>query len=929
MHSRRLHLVAIGAGLVIAAAMIPFLVSDWRALKATRNLSATVDDWKDGQRQALALLVIYAQTESPTEFSNFEAAIGRSLALRPVRLLLSAKNPDPNEIAQRLLLAGREPIEVAGFVETLERMLELQNFPTILRLWEHADAQIDGVLELAYHLRHAASGQRGPSVAEALLEIRSASGDLQTTSAELAKLLVDGEHRLRMKLIGRGVVASLLALAPGALLFAFTIRDRRRAKPQPLSLTGDPDLLSRSALGVWHRDLEGSTVFANSTLLALFGADGAATVGSRYEWIVTPESSARARHERERVLDGATSVYEIELGASSVATRRLLVASAPVRSHGGEIESTIEHYFDLGDEAGIAVSREVDGHHVLQQLPASVWTTDRDLRYTFVTGQPLPGVTPESGMPICDSYDSRTRPMAALRAHECALDGESGVYEHEIDGHIYRCLVWPLKDDRGRIDGTIGVGIDIAEHKSDQLRLEQLANRDPLTNLYNRRHFEEELTRALDASVRHDRGGVLLWCDLDHFKDINDSLGHSTGDLFLKRVADAFRVEVRRGEILARLGGDEFGVLLPDASMEDAAALARRLLESVRRETAAIKSRGLRTTASIGLVAFPEHGSTAEDLLTRADIAMYQAKREGRGRIEVFSYDDHLRPFLARVQIADQVRACLEQDRMELHLEPICNLRDRSVARYEALLRMPDEHGKLIAPESFLGICEDFGVMRDVDRWVIRKACELLRFFRDQAVNTPIEINLSGAAFGDESILGLIGREVREGDINPGSLIFEISEKAAVADLQRARAFIEELRRLGCQFAVDDFGVGFSSFGYLRHLPVRYLKIDGSFIRGLHQDLVNQNLVRAIVEMSRSLGVTPVAEFVEDQRIAEWLLAEGCLFGQGSYTGLARPVNEVLNQRATAVAARWRAVTKRRDVLNQTPVAAVGGVLGR
>jgi EAL domain-containing protein (putative c-di-GMP-specific phosphodiesterase class I) len=361
--------------------------------------------------------------------------------------------------------------------------------------------------------------------------------------------------------------------------------------------------------------------------------------------------------------------------------------------------------------------------------------------------------------------------------------------------------------------------------------------------------------------------------------------------------------------------------------MEDAAALARRLLESVRRETAAIKSRGLRTSASIGLVAFPDHGSTAEDLLTRADIAMYQAKREGRGRIEVFSFDDHLRPFLERVRIADQVRACLEQDRMELHLEPICNLRDRSVARYEALLRMPDEHGKLIAPDSFLEICEDFGVMRDVDRWVIRKACELLRYFRDQAVNTPIEINLSGAAFGDESILGLIGQEVREGDINPGSLIFEISEKAAVADLIRARAFIEELRRLGCQFAVDDFGVGFSSFGYLRHLPVRYLKIDGSFIRGLHQDLVNQNLVRAIVEMSRSLGVTPVAEFVEDQRIANWLIAEGCIFGQGSYTGLARPVNEVLNLRATEVAARWRAASKRRDARSQAALPVIGGAL--
>jgi diguanylate cyclase (GGDEF)-like protein len=590
---------------------------------------------------------------------------------------------------------------------------------------------------------------------------------------------------------------------------------------------------------------------------------------------------------------------------------------------------TVEHYFDLGDEAGVAVSRDVEVPQLLRQLPVSLWTTDRDLRYTLVSGQPLPGVTPESGKPVYESFDLRSRPIAALRAHESALDGESGVFEHVFDGHVHRCVVWPLKDRRGRIDGTIGVGIDIDEHKSDQLRLEQLATRDSLTDLYNRRHFEEELTTALDVCITHGTGGVLLWCDLDHFKDINDSLGHRTGDLFLKRVADAFRVEVRSGQILARLGGDEFGVLLPQGTMEEASALARRLLDSVRRETAAIKSRGLRTTASIGLVAFPEHGSTAENLLTRADIAMYQAKREGRGRIEVFSFQDHLRPFLDRVQIADQVRACLEQDRMELHLEPICNLRDRSVARYEALLRMPDEHGKLIPPGGFLEICEDFGIMRDIDRWVIRKACELLRFFRDQAVNTPIEINLSGASFGDESVFSLIDQEVRESDLNAGSLIFEISEKAAVADLQRARIFIEELRNLGCQFAVDDFGVGFSSFGYLRHLPVRFLKIDGSFIRGLHQDLVNQNLVRAIVAMSRSLGVVPVAEFVEDQRVADWLIAEGCLFGQGSYTGLARPVHEALNQRATAVEARWRAVTEQRVVVDQVSLAAAVGALGR
>ena len=316
----------------------------------------------------------------------------------------------------------------------------------ILRLWAHADAQVDGVLELAYHLRHEASGpppaQRGRGVVADPERFRRSpehfgrAGEAAGRRRRPPALEVDRPRR-------RG-----LAPRVGAGRSALRVHDPRSPPSEAATavLTGDAELLSRSALGVWHRDLDGATLFANSTLLALFGADAAETVGSRYEWIVTPESSARARHERERVLDGATAVYEIELVVSGSATRRLLVTSAPVRSHDGEIGSTIEHYFDLGDEAGVAVSRDVDGHHVLRQLPVSVWTTDRDLRYTFVTGQPLPGVTPESGMPIHDSYDSRTRPIAALRAHECALDGESGVFEHELDGHIYRCLVWPLKD---------------------------------------------------------------------------------------------------------------------------------------------------------------------------------------------------------------------------------------------------------------------------------------------------------------------------------------------------------------------------------------------------------------------------------------------------------------------------------------------------
>jgi diguanylate cyclase (GGDEF)-like protein len=889
-----------------------------------------IDDWANAQRHALALLVVSAQTSAPNDFASFQKAIEGALLLRPVRLALLEPELDDQEIAERLLGAGADPVAAAGFVEAMRPLVALPEFSPLMRLWEFADRQLDDIVKLGGRLRgNAATGHfvGGPrlTAAEALVQIRSASGNLHNTTATLVSVLTETSDHLRWRLLGRGALAVMLGLSPGFLLLAIRGRDRRLAMHASTRAAGfDPSLLASSPIPVWQRDASGATVQANPAFLRLFGVEDAAAAADQYHRWLTAGSRVRAERERERHLKGDSTTFVIELdvpGRSAAA--RLEVWALPVSSKRGRIESVLEHYLVPGGGHLDSGERPAEGRDLLRQLPVFLWSTDAELRYTSVAGPALPGVVPKLGTPVHHSYDSRSRPLEVLRAHERALRGGSGVFEHELDGSIHRCVVEPLRDSGGRITGAVGVGVEITDHRHSHTRLEQLATRDPLTNLFNRRHFEEELSQAL-AGSKGTSGGALVWCDLDHFKDINDSLGHSTGDEFLRRVADAFRIQLRSGEILARLGGDEFGVLLPGASLEDATALARRLLDSVRRETLALKARGVATTASIGVVAFPEHGSTTEELLTRADVAMYEAKREGRGRIEVFSYEDHMRPFLSRMKMADQVRACLEQDRMELHLEPICHLRNLRVARYEALLRMPDENGKLLAPDSFLGICETFGLMRDIDRWVIRKACELLRFFRDKGVNIPIEINLSGAAFTDESMLSLIANEVRGGDINPGSLIFEISEKAAVADLRRARHFIEELRRLGCQFAVDDFGAGFSSFGYLRHLPVRYLKIDGSFIRGLHSDAVNQNLVRAIVAMSRSLGVTPVAEFVEDRRTADWLLAESCHFGQGSYSGLARPVADVLTEYATAVAVRWAG--RREEVRERAGRAALRAV---
>jgi diguanylate cyclase (GGDEF)-like protein/PAS domain S-box-containing protein len=516
--------------------------------------------------------------------------------------------------------------------------------------------------------------------------------------------------------------------------------------------------------------------------------------------------------------------------------------------------------------------------------------------------------TPESMATIRSTRPLREQGMSS--SYEVELVGRQGGHRNLLISGA------PIFGENGELASLIGTCLDISEHKAAEralresdTRLRMLTHHDPLTGLINRRRFEQELRLQLSRARRYQVHGALLWCDIDRFKDLNDTLGHRAGDELLVRVAASLRHQVGDTHILARLGGDEFAVLMPHAGPEEAQQLAARLLEGVRGNPVVLGGRPIRPTASIGIVLFPQHGTGSEELLSHADLAMYQAKADGRNRCLLYSGE---RGWQAKISSdlgqAERVREALENDDFLVYLQPIRAIRPRleterrETPRFELLLRLRTHDGTVLLPDAFLGIAERFGVLRQIDRWVVGRAMALIGQERRAGRRLHLDVNLSGGAFTDPELLPWIQAELAAAGIEPGCLALEITETAAVTDLDQARTFIETLKTLGCQFAIDDFGVGFSSFYYLKHLPLDLLKIDGSFIENLTRDPVNQNLVRAIVAMANGLGVRTVAEYVGDDETLDWLRRHGVDYAQGYGIGRPRPAEDVLAELAAPAA---------------------------
>jgi diguanylate cyclase (GGDEF)-like protein/PAS domain S-box-containing protein len=489
-----------------------------------------------------------------------------------------------------------------------------------------------------------------------------------------------------------------------------------------------------------------------------------------------------------------------------------------------------------------------------------------------------------------------------LDAHDRArlLSGEIPSYQVEKRyAHARGRLGWALftfsivRDQNGIPLHLIAQVQDISDRKQAEGRLVYLTDHDFLTGAFNRRRFEQELYREIERSRRYPTGGAVVLLDLDNFKEINDAFGHHAGDDLLKGITAALRARIRHTDVLARFGGDEFAVLLPEVTIEEAEVVAVELVKALGQHTSALGDQVIRVTASAGVAAF--HGLSDIQVLAHADHAMYEAKKGGRNRVVLYapSTAGRLRA-TDRVDEVDRLRRALQDQRFELYCQPILDLQTDQVSQYELLLRLRDDDD-VVVPGVFLYAAERFGLIQAIDAWVIGEAVRLIGEHTRAGREIALAVNLSGKSIGDREVAAIAERAISEHAIDATRLIFEVTESTVIANIEDAKRFAARMRRLGCRFALDDFGSGFGSFFYLKNLPFDYIKIDGNFVRGLGQSRTDQLIVEAIARIAEGMKKQTIAEFVTDDAGLAVLKQAGVDFAQGYHIGRPAPVREALS----------------------------------
>jgi diguanylate cyclase (GGDEF)-like protein len=385
----------------------------------------------------------------------------------------------------------------------------------------------------------------------------------------------------------------------------------------------------------------------------------------------------------------------------------------------------------------------------------------------------------------------------------------------------------------------------------------------------------------------------MLCFDIDEFKYVNDSGGHQAGDALLRAVARELQQLIPSPVLTARLGGDEFAAVFRPMQAVESIQMARSLNRQVGKIELSGPWRSHKVSVSIGIALFPEHGSDAEEVLAHGNLALAQAREKGRGSWHLYSPKEQLMErMVKRGYWVEKIEQALAEDRFELRFQPIMALHDNCADHYEVLVRMRMLDGTLVLPGDFIGVAEATGLIRAIDRVVLRKAFLKLAQIKEGNGSVKLSVNLSGRSFEDPGLVGFIKEELERREVNPANVIFEITETAAVEDFSAARALMQAVQQLGCTFALDDFGVGFSSFHYVKNLPVDYVKIDGSFVRNLPQSLDDQVFVKVLVQAAKGFGKKTVAEFVENAEILALLREYGVDYAQGYFIG--RPSEQPL-----------------------------------
>jgi len=502
---------------------------------------------------------------------------------------------------------------------------------------------------------------------------------------------------------------------------------------------------------------------------------------------------------------------------------------------------------------------------------------------------------PAGECPLFNAYDSGIK-LVAKESVFLKTNGEKITVE---------CTVYPLKVD-DTLEGSVIAFRDVTERKLLEEELKWQATHDPLTKLGNRRYFEEQLKEEVERAKQENFQSALLYFDLDRFKYINDTAGHSAGDTLLIEIAKQLSNLLRESDTLARIGGDEFAIILRDATEEQALKAAELFRKVLEKYTFYHKGKSYVVNASIGLSMISSGTQSHGEALANADLACFIAKGKGRNNSHLFDSDhDAIATMDRDLGWSVRLREALANDSFVLRFQPIAPLKEINenflprgpgllikqinetpsikIRHNEVLLRLPDSRGELISPDAFLPTAERFNLMIDIDRWVIKHAVKKLATIVSRGADTSLAINLSAQTLEDKTLADYVKKTTATYGISPKMLLFEITENSAIANLTAAKRLINDLRVLGCQFALDDFGRGFCSFSHLKYLPVDYIKIDGIFIQGILHDSIDRAIVNSVVQIAHSVGKKTIAEYVENIQVIKQLKKMGVDYVQGYY----------------------------------------------
>jgi len=913
--ARRLILI-IWPFLVIVAVLLWLSSESMSVLVAVRSFSEGESLWSKGQKEAVFHLMRYAETRSEADYQKYRDAILVPRGDRKARIELERPDPDYTLVWQGLIEGRTHPDDIPHVIKLYRRFRQVSFMAEVIAIWDEADRMVDELILAADQLHERASSLNATeqSLRPILHQILDIDARLTPLEGRFTKRLGDAGRTAQLLLLIANLAVATTLIPIGIFLSHRMIRRREEAERAlklseerfNLAVTGSND-------GLWDWNLDTGEVYYSPRFKQLLNfnegemEDTAEALTSRLH----PED--KPAHEQAidgHLRRGAPFDIEVRLQTKTGEYRWFHFRGQSVRTSAGRAMRMAGAMTDTTDRrltAAELFAEKERAQVTLASIADGVITTDTGgwVEYLNPVAEALTGWTTVSarGLPlqaILRTFDETTRkvtsnPIEMVLREERTIDVSAPMLLVRNDASEIPIVqsAAPIRARTGKIIGVVLIMHDVSRERQYVAKLSYQASHDALTGLINRTEFERRLGLALKSAAEQSRHHAVMYLDLDQFKVVNDTCGHAAGDQLMRQVSAVLLKRLREGDTLARLGGDEFGVLLENCPPDHAVRIADQLRQTVTDIHFTWETRSFGTGVSVGLVNLKDRPFTLGDVMSAADAACYMAKEKGRNRVQVYhSEDSEMSVRQGEMEWISRLQKALKEDRFVLYTQDIKALdagREHGT-HCEILIRLLDERGELVPPMAFIPAAERYNLMPAIDRWVIRTAFATIS--REQAEGGAVfeicSINLSGGSIGDEGFLDYVREQFTHFPaVLPQSICFEITETAAIARLDQATRFINEMKSLGCRFSLDDFGAGMSSFAYLKHLPVDFLKIDGGFVKNMADDPIDRAMVEAINSVGHITGKQTIAEFVDGERVIALLREIGVDFAQGY--GVAKP----------------------------------------